>query len=1146
MKRIDEKVKDIVDVRSHASLTDFASDPLLTLTSYHFTDLTADMMAKWMNAASRVVDGGGVGMALAGFRGVGKSHFLAVFGAMLAHPEYRSRVTDQLVSLASQNLARKSYAVATLRRGTRPTLFGELKDAIAPVIGSDPESLSDSLSEILVRASESTGDLPLILLIDTAFERSSRVSRDDGPVLSEIAEIAKTLGIFVGIALDDDVSGADGVNSAISRTLQIDYLDQEHLYRIVDQHIFPKNGRMQAVLHDIYDYYRMTVPGFRWSEERFRSLYPLHPSIMEIAPFVRLYVHDFALLSFASEAGSRILGRPANSLIAPDEVFDKAETRLRSVEALQAAFAAFDKINEVVVAKTPVMKRLQAKLILKGLFLFSMNDEGATATEIGASMLIFDEYDPIAAVQHVESLLSSFADALPDSIRIQKDSNGNRRFAFKLDGKDDLKSALQTAAEKVPDEVTTKILQKQMEERFADCVFGGGGEGSDADSSDCVLIWRGGLRKGRVVWNGGQTGAPQTGLGPNLDWIVNVGVGNRSAALDSSDTSLPIGSWRPAPLRPDEVNALKRYHLLLTDSAVRTEFQDHLPASLQSHANAAEMIFQRTYLDDATLEIEGFEYNFTGEARSAQTQSQVFSIMLESLFEGRFPLHPYFPQIIRMKDVSNLVADLFGGARPNLDEVQNAAHAFAVPLGIVTKPGPVYVAADGDVLKELPLVARIFAQAKQDRLGVYSLESIFNALSIPPYGLVKEACYLLLAALVSCRLIEFVTSNGDRINHRSLDLKLIWDDIIGVATPSSAGYTNERLVMWAALLTEKGSFETLGTAKDRAAVVEALGLWQIQWKERRIADRFDKVSDDLLNTHVWRLARTSIKAFRMVSDAITAVLDNTLAVEDGLQRIADAFSDSEVEFARYNGELAKVEDFIVGAKLCEKIAGWMSLCEHTGNPEIDGLRINVDAAISTRIRDPRAMSNVDLDNIWETFKKAYSTYFLDRHDALLATPVLREKLNDLMKTDLWWEFENLSGITGFDPGYRLAAARIVQRIKQFDCRHNTRDILKISPSCGCTFTLGEAANIENLPQELWKNVNEGLGSFREMLRTRRSELNDQLQRLMGTETDEEMRRKIAGLSQYVTSKQDFPRMADVEFDIVRRAFAGLAETDRLG
>ena len=95
---------------------------------------------------------------------------------------------------------------------------------------------------------------------------------------------------------------------------------------------------MLPLLHDIYNEFREVLPSFRWSEQRFSSLYPLHPVTLEIAPFVRLYVQDFALLGFASEAGAKILGRPANSLIGLDEVFDRVETQPQEDRGAERGF----------------------------------------------------------------------------------------------------------------------------------------------------------------------------------------------------------------------------------------------------------------------------------------------------------------------------------------------------------------------------------------------------------------------------------------------------------------------------------------------------------------------------------------------------------------------------------------------------------------------------------------------------------------------------------------------------------------------------------------------------------------------------------------------------------------------------------------
>jgi len=496
MKRINEKVKDLVEVRPYKSLTDYFSDPAETLAAYHFTDATSDMMSKWLDRIAEVEHENGQAMALAGYRGVGKSHFLATLGAIVAQPELRSRISDQHVSVSTQRLKRRRYPVAFVRRGTQPTLLAEIKAAIGSAFSLDPAGMSDTLTELLAFGVEKAGDMPFMLIVDTALERTSRVARDDGVVLGEIAEFAKNLNMFVGVALDDDIAGADGVNAAIARSFSIDYLDQEHLYKIVDAHVFPKHRQTAGLLHEIYSYFREVLPHFRWSQQRFSALYPLHPVILENAPFVRLYAPEFALLGFASEAGSKILGRPANSLIALDEVFDCTEHILRKIDDLQEAFSAYDRLNTEVVGNIPVMQRLQAKLILKGLLLLSLDGDGTTAGEICAAMMIFDENNPQAGAQMVENLLENFAAVLPDQIWRKAEDGREIRYSLKVSIKESLNNSLNEAIARVSPEIVPKMLRKIARVRLSngkEVTAYIGGEGHNLQEHSIVLV-----RGGRV------------------------------------------------------------------------------------------------------------------------------------------------------------------------------------------------------------------------------------------------------------------------------------------------------------------------------------------------------------------------------------------------------------------------------------------------------------------------------------------------------------------------------------------------------------------------------------------------------------------------------------------------------------------------
>lgn len=428
MKRAQDKIKDLVEPQLLAELHDYAVNPARALKSYLFTDATADLFARWLDALAELSNNRGAARALAGLRGVGKSHLLAAFGALAAFPQLRSSVADAHVSTSARRLLSYRYKVAHVERGTRATLHEELCAAL----GGDVETWKTEPSKML-SFTASMSETPLVVIIDTAFEREARVARDDGPLLSELASTAKLQNIFVALALDDDIAGADKANVSLSGSFQIDYLDPEHLYRIADVYLFQKNEQTRAALHEMYATLRHLVPGFNWSESRFSSIYPMHPLIAEVASAVRLHVPTFAFLPFASAAGAHAVNRPALSLVVLDEVFDRTEKDLRRALKLSDALAAYDHLAQHAVAQIPIMQRLQAKLILKGLFILSLDGRGATARELGAAMLLYDEQNPVAAIERIANMLSVFAAAAPPGSLLKNEEAGEVRYNFKID-----------------------------------------------------------------------------------------------------------------------------------------------------------------------------------------------------------------------------------------------------------------------------------------------------------------------------------------------------------------------------------------------------------------------------------------------------------------------------------------------------------------------------------------------------------------------------------------------------------------------------------------------------------------------------------------------------------------------------------------
>jgi len=978
------------------------------------------------------------------------------------------------------------------------------------------------------------GDLPFILIIDTAFERGERVTRDDGGFLGELAAAVRGRNIFLGVALDDDIAGADGANSAISRSFVIDYLDQEHLYKVVNGHIFPKHSQMQPVLHDVYTYFRDVLPDFRWSEQRFSLLYPLHPAILEIAPFVRLYVHDFALFGFAADAGERILGRPANSLIALDEVFDNAESALRKVADLREVFDAYDDLNSRVVSKIPVMQRLQAKLVLKALLLLSLNGQGHTAGEICAGMLIFDEAEPAKAKKTVQDLLTNFADAAPEQLQSETVPEGETRYQFQVVGKDDLGLALTRAVdEDDPAEVDT-LLQRKLAERYNDFLLVSADEADSGKYSENEVVWRGSIRRGRVYWD--DVSSKESGTDSNdTDWNVFIDrAGSRAFDENASLTAASRLIWKPDALRNDEIETIHRFRTLARDAGLRNTFSDQVAASLHAYNLSVNRIFTRSFFDDGKLVIDGFDYNFSDEAKTAPTLSQALSIMLEPLFEMLYPDHPQFTQVLGTKEVATLVADLYSGNRQYLAEVQRLASAFALPLGLVRDQGGVFAPQTEENLLQLPVPASILKMVDDSSPEPLLLSTISSELGKAPYGLVSEAQQLILAALVAQRQIEFVTGEGDRISRRSLDLQIIWSDIAAVARPTDSAYSTKKLNRWGVVFAGASGFRSLDDLADREMLRTAFLNWTAEWRRARVLEKFEAIPDDQLNTPIWDRAVHASKTLGSVAENMSSCLDGLISYEECLTRVADVVLDQPDEIEKSLIQLEVVDSFVKGAALREQIETYLALCGWTGVDELEVLRERLLEYIDRSYMQPSDANNRELGYTWTKFLREYSEHFLAEHDRVMGSETLKQSLNQIMRGEEWWQLSSLSSIASASNEPSSADA-LRQELTELGCGENTASLLETRPFCTCSFSLVSGDKWDRLPDRFSRSIEESMLQKAQIFRENRTLITHSLDRLASETKDDAVTTATSTVRKWLEHNGKPEPLSPLEIHILRKA-----------
>ncbi|MGH9902254.1 MAG: hypothetical protein ACRD68_10660, partial [Pyrinomonadaceae bacterium] len=545
--------------------------------------------------------------------------------------------------------------------------------------------------------------------------------------------------------------------------------DPEHLYRVADQYLLRKNPQARAALHDIYLALRSSVPGFNWSEPRFAALYPVHPLVADVAAAVRLYAPRFAFLPFAAAAAARAVSRPALSLILLDEVFDRAEHDLRHSEDLKEALAAYDDLATRAVAQFPVMQRLQAKLVLKNLFIFSLDGRGVTARELCAALLLADESEAGAtAVERIAAALEQFAGDAPPGAWLKSEDGGETRHRFQISASEKFEAALAASVERVPhlDVALDDLLRGVARARFDDWPLAG--EGGEAPAAaNFYLPWRGSERPGSFVWRQSAEGPAESPApaSPDDDWRIVMlaprGSGEAVAPLNTHPAATqdepregqrPASFvWQPADLTAEESNVLRRLLALRSDAGLSATFGETARAAASTLGAQSERIWMRVYMDDGVLVGGGVRHTFSDEARAARTLAEALGRTFAPLFDERYPEHPTFAETPADVDVANLIDGLFGGAGIADEGMQHLARVFVLPLGLAAKRGSVYTLDTGDEALTRPWVREVLALADAAGGEVVPLEEVRETLRREPYGLLREAQNLLLAALVAQR-----------------------------------------------------------------------------------------------------------------------------------------------------------------------------------------------------------------------------------------------------------------------------------------------------------------------------------------------------------------------------------------------------------
>ncbi len=1066
MKRSQDKIKDYVEPQSFDELRDFTADPARVLAAYRFTDATSDLLARWLDALADLPPGRGGAQALAGLRGVGKSHLLATFAALAAAPELRPRVTDAHVAVSAKRLSGRRFKVVRVERGTRPTLGEELRAACIAAFGREAADWHEDPPALLAAALDHAAGATLVLIVDTAYGREQRVERDDGPALSQLATAAQSNDAFVALALDDDIAGADGINVALGRTYQIDYLEQEHLYRVVDLYLLRKQARARTALHEIYLTLRHTIPNFNWSEPRFAALYPLHPFVADVAAAVRLYAPTFAFLPFAATTAMQALNRPALSLVLLDEVFDRTEEELRHSTALQIAFTVYDELSTNGVAQFPALQRLQVRLVLKLLFILSLDGRGASARDLCAALLFHDEAAPLAGIQRIEATLERLSALAPTGLPAHAAEN-ELRYRFQIGAANEFDAAFTAAVERLPaddDEAAVQLLRGCARARFTDWPFGA----DDGAPVELPINWRGTNRRGHCV-----AGSAAAVVGPETEavdaaqyeWELrldmeaatsgSMGPTHSRAAVRTDEQPISL-VWQAASLTNDDLLILRRLLALQTDPALG-EFGEPALAAHATLTVQAERIWTRLHFDEGTINCAGTHLAWPTEAQAVPTLAALLGALLDAPLAARYPQHPQFDAPLHEADAARLCECLFGTV-PEAHAQQQIAQ-FALPLGLAALRDDGYTLECGTAALAQPWCQALLTRVAAAGKGLVSLADVQHVLGRAPFGLSRAAQQLVVAALVAQRRIELVTLAGARLGRGAIAGAIDWLDVRGIACATVARADAAELTTWARRLTGHDALASIATNEGHTGVLAALAAWLEAWHAQALVQNCEQLPDAGLTLRAWRLLKTLRRTFSVAAEAVAAALADAIPLEEGLQRVADAFAGSPEQFAQCAAERAALAAYVAGVAKREGVRAYLAGAELTGIEEIECVRreLLLSADNAHGLFDEANCAR--FTRLWQEFHTRYTEYYGDLHARVMGAGDERQALAAVLCDDAWREFEALAQLPFVNRQPWREAATLVARLRHAHCKLDAYTLLAAQPVCACSFRLTRADDL---------------------------------------------------------------------------------------
>jgi hypothetical protein len=1129
------QVKSYVELQSYNEITSFAEAERV-VSSYLITKemgvligrLLADLAAPRSSHTQTQLPALHI---ITGQRGVGKTHLLTFIRSIIEVKALRGMIADSNILQAIGQFADKTVTTIDINFvGFESDSFANrLRQALCTTLRQASYYDDDKWTAAVQGEQvfeQAFGALPLgaqiILFIDGLSQRWYRAPEQveaDLDWLALIARQADALPLRAVIVREEEADHLENSDSAVYN------IPANNLREIIARRVLKKTPQQLQELTELHAELMRLLPGFSWSHDDIAECYPLHPLIFECSAALRAAARSFSLPSFITASVPRVLSRPALSLITPDEVFDRYEYEFRKNEDLAPTMRLYDQIVTQAIAKLPVTDRLWAKLVLKTLFLYSLNGQSANSYQIAQAQILTEESNPATGYERVTAILDHFATLCPEAFLTQ----GGKHCSYILASANQTPNAnlerqiLRAAREITSDDPRlAELLLTQGLATFQDLqpILAFSSAQPLPPYFAQAIQWRGSQRLIDVCFNAEVVTESQWRLliAPLSKLTVENPAENKeaedSAGIENQGDDFTL-TWKPAAVvRQQTLTPLKKLLALQAMIEARTASgmmpSDDLIALQEKLSLEVRALFVELYLQQGTLSDAQQSFPVAAAEMEREQSFQAFlTNAFDDFFSQHFSSHPDFPQVLTLEQADVLLAQFFidSEEQRQTSDIQELAEQFALPLGLASNTRssePVTALYQPDVFSEAveqrPFVQAVLGfidqHAEETGLAHVPLILVERLLSDTPYGLQRAAQYLLFGALIATDLIELVDeSQGHTLTKENLGSGFDLSAFMAVRRMTAISYPSSVLVEWARVLTGRVDLPAPNSSEEDKKIREALRHWLTTWQQEQLHARFEQLPMDMLTLSAWRALNTSKIRFSRISVLVEATIEGKMETKTALSRIADIFGLDRSSLIQMQTDMLELCGFLDWMPIFTQLRNYLLVVEPTSDPNIEELRTELAA----HIQDSRTLLNAELRQELELkfleFRKLYSEFYAAVHEAEVGPSANRQLIAAFCASPEWLKFCLLMELKLEGGAFDRDAQALLRLAQETRCDLPVLELLQHQPHCCCAFRLHRQIHLSSLMDALKSIVSAASTFYSLAIWRQRSELRAQVQEI---------------------------------------------------